>query len=120
MPGVSMPWIVRVVSPSSYSSSCSGSECTWISPGSSAVITSSTCWPAATSTRSPFGVTESPSKVTSMTFGSELLAGRLVLVAAGGERQRAQQHGQGRERSTHERHPPGVTDVGRDVCQNPM
>ena len=34
-----------VVVPASYSSSCSGEECTWISPGASAVTSSSIGWP---------------------------------------------------------------------------
>ncbi len=64
--------ISTVLVPLSYSSSCSGSECTWISPGASAVTSSSIGCPCWTSTRSPFGVTESPSKVTSMTCGPSL------------------------------------------------
>ena len=67
MPGWSIPTMVRVVVPASYSSSCSGVECTWISPGASAVTLRVMSWPVFTLTRSPLGVTVSPAKVTSMT-----------------------------------------------------
>ena len=51
-----------VLEPALYSNSCSGEECTWISPGASAVTSSSICCPTATLISSPFGVTESPLK----------------------------------------------------------
>ena len=57
VPGWSMPSIVWVDSPAGYSSSCSGEEWTWISPATSAVMSSWISWPVETSTRSPFGVT---------------------------------------------------------------
>ncbi len=51
---------------------CSGSECTWISPGSSAVTSRSTGCPTPTSTRSPDGFTSPSAKVISIVFTSSV------------------------------------------------
>ena len=94
--------ISTVEVPSSYSSSCSGSLCTWISPAASAVMFSSIGWPASTSTRSPLGSTVSPSKVTSMVHGRVAVGAAAVVVAARGEpEQRDGQDGRRSERAQH-------------------